>query len=72
MEVTPVQTQSSTIAPLNSAASCTAENLWQGIKAYLSQLKDLFKTSYVTLGNVVAPGIIYEGRTVPPAQFPVP
>lgn len=68
VDVTPVQTPCSSLVPLNSAASCGVEGLWQGTKTYLSQLKDIFKTSHAILGNAAALGIIYEAGTVPSPQ----
>ena len=72
MDAIPVQTLCFPLVPLNSVASCGVEGLWQGTKTYLTQLKDIFKTSHTILGNAAAPGIIYEVGTVPSAQSPVP
>lgn len=49
MAVTPAQTPCSPLVPLNSAASCGVEGLWQDTKIYLNQLKDIFKTSHAIL-----------------------
>lgn len=39
-----------------------------GHQAILSHHKDIFKTSYATLGNAAAPGILYEVGPVPLAK----
>lgn len=61
-------TPRSSLVPINSAASCGVGGLGQGTKTYLSQFKDLLKTSPAILVSGTAPGISYGVGTVHPAK----